>query len=98
MNRHLYRYTFEPDVPLDEVEATLMLAIVAAECLYGQARVRLDASYTIDTEKRTCIVNASTQVGRNVADLFTGFLLREHGDDGFHVRRIAQRPENTIPA
>src|SRR5262249_15574154 len=43
MSRELYRYTFAPEVPPEEVEATLLLALFAVESLHGEAQVRLDA-------------------------------------------------------
>ena len=48
MTKELYRYTFKPDVPLEEVEASLLLAVLATESLHGEAQVRLDAAHFLD--------------------------------------------------
>ncbi|TET32866.1 MAG: hypothetical protein E3J72_18730 [Planctomycetota bacterium] len=95
MSAKLYRYQFEPEIQAQEVEETLHLAVLAAECLHGQSRVRLDASYFMDTEKRICVINAGTDVGRDIVRIFTGFAIREFGETAFTVRRVdrAPRPE-----
>jgi hypothetical protein len=87
MTRALYRYTFKPEVPLEEVEASLLLAIFAAESLYGEAAVRLDAGHYLDSDRRACVVDAGTAVGKDLARIFTGFLRREFAD-GFTVERL----------
>jgi hypothetical protein len=48
MSRELYRYSFPPHVPIEEVEATLLLAIWGTESLHGEAQVRLDAAHLLD--------------------------------------------------
>jgi hypothetical protein len=83
----VYRYSFAAHVPFVEVESSLVLAIMAAENLRGQAQVRLDAAHTIDAEKRVCVVDGSTPVGRDINRLFVGFLHREFGPDSFSVER-----------
>ena len=70
---------------------------MAAESLHGQAQVRLDAAHAVDAEKRSCVVDASTPVGRDLNRLFIGFVSREFGPDSFEVDRVdsvpAQKPE-----
>jgi hypothetical protein len=43
MTSGVYRFLLKPDVPLDEAEMSLQLAILAAEGLFGGARVRMEA-------------------------------------------------------
>lgn len=88
MNRELYRYRFDRDVPLKEAEESLLLAVLAAECLHGESRVRLDASYCFSRRKRACIIDATTEVGRDISRIFTGFAIKEFGEDAFHVKRL----------
>jgi len=88
MNKEIYRYEFLPDAKASDIEETLHLAMLAAECLHGQARVRLDASYCMDPDKRVCVVDAGTAIGRDVVRIFTGFAIREFGEDAFRVRRV----------
>src|SRR3954453_7747182 len=95
MSRELYRYTFTPDVPTEEVEGALLLALLAAESLHGETQVRLDASHFLDPDAHACVIDAGTAVGRDVSRLFTGFVRREFGDESFRVERIlsATAPE-----
>ena len=92
MATEVYRYRFRPDVDLESAEETLLLAILAAEGLFGEARVRMDAGYVVDPGLRALVVDASTLVGQAVNGIFTSLALREFGRDAFHVRRIAGNP------
>ncbi len=89
MNREVYRYTFSEDVPIDDIEESLVLAIMAAESLHGESQVRLDAGHFFDSEQRACVIDAGSDVGRDLNRLFIGFLRREFGEDAFQVRRVA---------
>lgn len=88
MSQEVHRYKFEASAPADEIESTVLLAILAAEGLHGQSQVRLDASYAFDSEKRTCVIDASTDVGRDVSRIFAGFAIREFGEAAFTVTRV----------
>ncbi|MEK7270555.1 MAG: hypothetical protein AAB215_06375 [Planctomycetota bacterium] len=87
MKKEVYRYTFAPGTRMDEVEEALLLAIFACESLHGAPRVRMDASYAADRTARTCIVDATTDVGQDICRIFTGFITREFGEDAFAVQR-----------
>jgi hypothetical protein len=88
VNREYYRYRFRRDVALREAEDTLLLAILAAEGLFGEAQVRMDAGYAVDASIQTIIVDASTDVGQAVSAIFTAFILREFGRHAVDVRRV----------
>ena len=88
MIRDVYRFEFEPTVPLTEAELTLHLAIYAAEGLHGEARVRLEVNYHLDTPRNAIIVDGGTEVGAALVKVFTHLLIRQFGEDGFHVRRV----------
>src|SRR5947209_17939355 len=103
MQKDLYRYRFGPEVPVEEIEATLVLTLFALESLYGEAQVRLDAAHRLDTEQRRCVIDASTEVGRSFNKVFTGFLHREFGAAAFTVERLnsaalPKSPEVAAPA
>jgi hypothetical protein len=85
MNAEIYTYTFSSAAPVEEIEETLHLAILAAEGLHGRSRVRLDASYYM--EGHSCVIDAGTEVGRDIVRLFTGFAIKEFGEEAFRVRR-----------
>src|SRR5262245_16197988 len=88
MTGDVYRYRFGPRVPIDQVEATLVLAVLATESLHGESQVALDAGHAWDANERICIVDARTPVGRSLNQLFIGFARREFGDAAFRVERI----------
>jgi hypothetical protein len=82
-----YRYTFKRYVSMDDVQDSLTLATLSTEQLHGRARIRLDASFRLDRQRRTCTIDAETAVGRDLAKLFAGYLSAEFGDQAFRVRR-----------
>jgi hypothetical protein len=84
----VYRYRFAPGVDLGEAEDTLLLAMLAAEGLLGEARVRMDAAYAVDESIRAIVVDASTVVGQIVSAIFTTLVLREFGRQAVDVRRF----------
>src|SRR5262245_7997896 len=88
MSAAIYRYSFSAKVPLEEIEASLLLAVFAAESLHGETEVRLSAAYAFDASGRVCVIDANTSVGRNLCRLFTGFLSREFGADAFRAERV----------
>jgi len=94
MTKDIYRYTFRPEVPKAEVEASLLLALIAVEGLHGEAQTRLDAGHAIGGLFGVCVIDGSTAVGRDLAKVFTAFLRREFGEDSFRVERL---PSSSSP-
>lgn len=90
MRSAVYRFRFKRRVALAEAEATLHLAIIAAESLFGTARVRMDGAYLMDERLRVCVVDASSEIGQAICRIFTGFVLREFGEAAFEVRRVGE--------
>ena len=90
MCRDVYRYQFSPAVEMDDVEASLLLAVFAAESLHGEVRVRLDAAHCLDRDRRACVIDAGTPVGMDLNRLFLGFIRREYGNDAFRVEHTDQ--------
>ena len=94
MTGSVYRFRFLANIPAEEIEVSLLLAILAAESLHGEAQVRLDAAHFFDAERHLCVIDAATPVGRDLNRLFIGFVRREFGLDAFQVERAqAERPE-----
>jgi hypothetical protein len=93
MTKETYRYTFEPSARMQDVEEALLLAVLAVESLHGQSRVRMDAAYCLNAEKRVCVIDATSQVGRDICRIFTGFAIREFGEHAFSVRRADGAPQ-----
>jgi hypothetical protein len=85
-----YKYQFRPDIGLRDVEDTLLLAFLAAEGVFGEARVRMDGSYSPDREARALTVAASTIIGQVVNAIFTAYIIKEFGRGSFTVCRLAR--------
>ncbi len=84
-----YRFRFGDDVALRQAEDTLLLSLLAAAGIYGETRVRMDAAYAVDQTLNVLVVDASTDVGQDVAGIFTAFITREFGPTAFSVRPLA---------
>jgi hypothetical protein len=90
MKPQSYRYIFGWDLPLEEVQATLQMALVATECLHGAALVALEAPYQFDSQLGICEIPASTPVGRDLNRLFTGMIQKEFGEASFWVESLGE--------
>ena len=86
----------------EAVEAQLALAIIAAECTFGQARVRISAAYYISAvntsqeeqpKELQAVIDVSTEVGEHIAQVFTGLMIRQLGEDRFTVDRVNSEKE-----
>ena len=94
MTKHIYRYRFARTVPVRDIEETLMLALMAVESLHGRARLRMDGRYRFDKKQRLCEIDATTKVGADLAEIFTGYATREYGDDAVAIKQ-EDAPEKT---
>jgi hypothetical protein len=92
MSATTYRFTFDDSVPFAEAELTLQLAVIAVEGLFGAARVKLDFDFRLDPQAAAIVINARTDVGTAVVEVFTSLALREFGEHGVRVRRVADLP------
>ena len=88
MSEYIYRFSFREGVPMLDVEETFFLSTFAAEGLYGEARVRMDAGYSISQEKRRVVIDAGTPVGQAVCGIFAALALKEFGRESLKVERI----------
>lgn len=88
MNTHVYKFCFDDGVDLDEAELTLHLAIHAAEGLYGEALVRMEAGYRRDETERSLYIDGATEVGQAVVRIFTSFVIKEFGSTAFTVSTV----------
>ena len=91
MQSEIYRYRFDKSLPINEVEESLMLAVLAAESIHGRSAVRLASAFCLDSEKRSCVVDGGTEVGHHIASIFTGFLGKQYGDEAFKVERLKRK-------
>ena len=52
MRSRVFRYQFDNEVPLEEVESSLLLAVLGVESLHGETEVQLNAIHDLDLKKR----------------------------------------------
>lgn len=82
------KFKFPNGLDGEAIEAQLALAIISAECAFGQPRVRISAGYLISKEKLEVAIDVSTDVGEHIAQVFTGLMTRQLGEEGFTVERV----------
>lgn len=97
MAREVYRYVFNDSVPFAEVLATLDLALIAVESIHGESRSRLDARFSDDAAKRSVVIDAGTDVGQALNQVFVGYARREFGETAFRVERLNRASESAAP-
>lgn len=93
----VYQLTVGSYVSKQDVQDSLMLAILAMECLYGSAQARLDLSHEFDPKNRTRMIGACSQVGQYLNRLFTGLLVREFGSNSFRGERLINQIASSSP-
>mgnify|MGYP001559804266 CR=1 FL=1 len=84
----VYRFKFKDSISPKEIEETLFWAVFNAESVFGKPRVRLDASFLFDREKKVCVIDKTTEVGQHIAQLFTSLMTRKFGEEAFKVERL----------
>lgn len=82
------RFRFPTDTDTGVIESQFTLAIVAAECAFGQPRVRMNVAYCISEDKLQVAIDVSTDIGQHIAQVFTGLMIRQLGEDNFIVNRL----------
>ena len=82
--RSVLRFRFGiPDV--DSVEDDLHLALFSAGCLYGPSRLRLETSYLLHEDGKSCVIESRGEAGDAAARIFAGLAAARLGDEGFVV-------------
>jgi hypothetical protein len=84
----LLRFAFSNAIAKDEIEADIALAIFTAECVYGRPRVRMEASYLVDDDGKTCVIDVEGESGEAAARVFTGLATARVGERAFTVKRM----------
>jgi len=92
MSRIGYRYHFAKDTDRREAEDTLLLALLAAEGLFGRCRVRMDSAWAVDESINVIVIDAGTLVGMTVNLIFTAFITAEFPASAFDMRQVSLHP------
>jgi len=73
MSQHHYHFRFEAAIPVADIEALILMALVALNSLHGLTRVRLDCQFTFDRSRRDLLIDGGTLLGRHLAQIISGF-------------------------
>lgn len=87
MRDKFVKFKFDKAASMNEVEQTLRLACLATESLHGPDRVRLEAKFTVNRQKRNCLIDAASEVGKTLALIFGGYVRCEFGDSAVTMER-----------
>jgi len=87
MTNAVYLYRFSEAANMPDVTSMLLLAVTAAEALHGRAKVNLEADFELNEGCRTCRIDATRGVGRDIARIFVEYLSLEVGEDKFTVEQ-----------
>ena len=93
--RSLLRFRFSPPSDAAAVEDDLRLALFAAECLYGAARLRLEAAYSVRCDGTTCVIESRGEAADAAARVFAGLSAIRVGEAGFKVEHVAPNGPTT---
>jgi hypothetical protein len=85
------KFKFQEKIGKKVIEREIARAIETAEYTFGQAKVRLHASYLAADDK--VVIDASSEVGEYIAQIFIGLMTRKLGEDKFAVERIRRGDE-----
>ena len=85
----VYKFEFDKGISKKKIEEDLATAIITAECLFGQARVRLNAAYL--ASKNKVVIDVSNEIGEHITQVFTGLVTRRIGEDKFTVERAGDK-------
>jgi len=83
------RFEFDETVSKQDIEEQIALAIITAECTFGKPKVRLHAAYLATDGK--AVIDVSSQVGEQIAEVFTGLMSRHIGEENFTVERMNKK-------
>ncbi len=83
------RFEFDESVKKKDIEEQIALAIITAECTFGKPKVRLHAAYCAADNK--AVIDVSSKVGEHIAEVFTGLMSIEVGEENFKVERMRKR-------
>ena len=95
MINKIHKYSFNESIPVQELEDTFMLALIAVEILHGRYRVQEECKILMDKSNRTYVIDASTDAGNDLNLLFNGFAIKEYGEHSVKVERLVCKNKAT---
>ena len=88
-------YQFQATVPMEEVEASLVLAKMGTESLHGTCGLLLDVKSELIEKKKQVRIRGTATIGSTLNRLFLGFLRREFDPSEYTVTTMeVARPKS----
>jgi hypothetical protein len=89
--RNVYRFTLlrkraRPDV----LKALALLAIKETELVFGREKRKLETNCHLSPRRAVCTIEGGTECGEHLANLLSGFLIQQVGDNEFRVDRLTR--------
>jgi hypothetical protein len=82
----ILRFELTEETDREAAETDLSIAVFAAECVYGQARLRLEMSYALDDNGKICVIRSAGEAGEAAARIFAGLTAARLGEAAYAVR------------
>lgn len=79
-------FNFAPAVQMSEVAATLELATIAMESLFGPQRLCLESAYLLDPSNHRVVINVNGEAGRSFVLVFLAFVRHEFGNTAVTIK------------
>ncbi len=87
-----YRFTVLKPESQELMLSLLKLAMAETEVVFGKSQVKLETSVDVSGKKPQCTIEGGAESGEYLAKLFTGFLIKKFGEQGFRVMRLGVNP------
>jgi len=84
----LIRYRFHERVPPEDVEASLVLAILTVETIHTPDELRESGGHAFDASTRTLVMSAEEPAALALNQIFHRLLEREFGRAAFEVELV----------
>lgn len=75
------KFNLPIDINREIVESQLAVAIIKAECEYGQPEVRKDAAYCVSMERPQVVIDISSRVGKYITQIFLQSIIYQIDDE-----------------
>ena len=96
MQHFIFDYQFSTAVDMACVRDTLRLSMLATQSVFGHRRVLLEADFDLSADEQSLWIDASTEVGQHLHQVFHGYALSEFGHDAVRLSRRVQDREPVL--
>ena len=88
MSSRVYRFEFDRDVPLSQIDWFLRLSALFAEGMLGVNYIRLEFERFVDDRHQAITLDGTTEVGAMILKIFRGLVLHYLGEHVLLLQRV----------